>query len=127
MKATIHGASFSSVTMNSKVTLAVQDIEDEVFWKAIYVLLWAVYPALKALRFCNSNIPAMDKIYYLTRKAEETILKSVQDLDDDKIFGPSGSVAFSGCDDEFEEIFGAEKESLDDSRYVGYIFFFLCH
>ncbi len=86
------------------------------------------YPALKALHFCDSNIPAMDKIYYLTKKAEETILKSVQDLDDEKIFGPSGSVVFSSCDDEFEEIFGVERESLDDSRYVEYIYFsFLFH
>lgn len=55
-----------SVVINSKVTLAIQDVEDKVLWKAIYVLLWAEFPTLKALQFCNSTTPAVDKIYYLT-------------------------------------------------------------
>ncbi len=40
-----------------------QDIEDKFFWKAIYCLLRAVFPALKALQDCNATCPAMDKIY----------------------------------------------------------------
>ena len=37
LKATIHGAAFESVAKNARVVLAVEDIEDEVFWKSIFV------------------------------------------------------------------------------------------
>ncbi len=63
LKATIHVAAFESVAKNARVVLAVEDIEDEVFWKSIFCLLRTVFPALKALRYCNSNVPAMDKIF----------------------------------------------------------------
>lgn len=72
--------------VNSKVVLTVQGIDNEVFWKVIYFLR-AVYPALKALHYCNSNIKAMDKIFHFFKRAEGAILKSVEDLDDDTIFG----------------------------------------
>ncbi len=39
LNATIHGAAFASVPVNNKVMPAIQDIKDEVFWKANYVLL----------------------------------------------------------------------------------------
>ncbi len=35
---------------NDRAAAAIADIEDEVFWKAIYCLLCAVFPALKALQ-----------------------------------------------------------------------------
>ncbi len=37
LKVTIHGATFESVAKNARVVLAVKDIEDEVFWKSIFV------------------------------------------------------------------------------------------
>ncbi len=37
LKATIHDAAFESVAKNARVVLAVEDIEDEVFWKSIFV------------------------------------------------------------------------------------------
>ncbi len=72
---------------------------------------------------CNSNTPAMNKIYNLIKRAGEPIPKSMNELDDEKIFEPSGSVAISGCDDELDEIFGANSESTDESRYVCCVFF----
>ncbi len=63
LKATIHNTSFSSLSKNDCVAAAVNDIEDEVFWKEIYCLLLSIFSALKALRYCDSNIPAMDKIF----------------------------------------------------------------
>ncbi len=71
LKATIHNPSFASLSKNDQVAAAIQDIEDEVFWKAIYCLLHAVFPALKALQYCDSNISAMDKIYFLVKQAGE--------------------------------------------------------
>ncbi len=66
-KATIHNPSFASLSKNDCVAAAIVDIEDEVFWKAIYCFLRAVFPALKALQYCDSNIPAMDKVYFLVK------------------------------------------------------------
>ncbi len=64
LKATIHCAVFESVSNNARVVLEVEDIKDEVFLKSIICLLRAVLPALKALRCCNSNVPAMDKLFW---------------------------------------------------------------
>ncbi len=60
LKATIHNPSFASLSKNDCVAGAVNNIEDEVFWKEIHCLLHSVFPALKVLRFCDSNIPAID-------------------------------------------------------------------
>ncbi len=49
LKATVHGAAFDSVAKNAQVILAVENIEDDVFWMTIFCLLRAVFPALKAL------------------------------------------------------------------------------
>ncbi len=49
LKATIHNPSFASLSKNDQVAGAINDIEEEVFWKAIYCLLHAVFSALKAL------------------------------------------------------------------------------
>ncbi len=48
----------------------------------------AVFPVLKALHHCDSNIPSMDKIFYLTKRAGDAILKSVNNLDDVKMLVP---------------------------------------
>ncbi len=42
---------------------------------------------MKVLQFCNSTIPAMVKIYYLTKRAGDAILKPVIELDDQKCLG----------------------------------------
>ncbi len=73
LKATIHSAVFESVSKNACIVLAVKDIEGEVFWKGIFCLLRAVFPALKALRYCDSSIPATDKIFFLVMRADKAI------------------------------------------------------
>ncbi len=62
----------------------------------------------------------MDKIYHIAKRAEDAILKSVHELDDEKIFGPSSRPAIVGCDEEVEEIFGSygERKCDDNERYV---------
>lgn len=96
--------------MNGKVSLAFQDVEDEVFWKAIYVLLHAVFPALKEVQYCDSNTPSMDKINHFTKQAWEAIMTSVNDSDDEKFFGPSGKAAMAGCDEEIKEFLAAKRK-----------------
>ncbi len=106
--------------------LAIQDIKDKVFWKGIYILLSAVFPALEAIFYCDSNVPVMDKIFHLVKRAEDAILKSTKELDDEAIFGPSCSATATHCEDEFNEICGEDDESSDDDKYVkqNKIFFF---
>ncbi len=52
LKETVHGAAFDSVAKNVQVVLAVEDVEDEVFWRAVFFLLRTVFPVLRALQFC---------------------------------------------------------------------------
>ncbi len=60
----IHNPSFAGLSKNDCVAGVINDIKDKVFWKAICYLLCAVFPALKGLQYCDSNIPAMEKIFF---------------------------------------------------------------
>jgi hypothetical protein len=66
---------------------AVHDIKDDNFWKCMYILLRAVFPALRTLGYCNSNTPCMDKLYYLSHRTMVAIEKSQDDLNDESLFG----------------------------------------
>ena len=114
LKATIHNPSFSSLSKNDHVAAAIADIEDEVFWKAIYCLLRAVFPALKALRYCDSNIPAMDKIYFLVKRADDALHDSQLLLDDQDLFGSMRAVMVSYRDEELDEVFGDTNTERSD-------------
>ncbi len=61
LKSTIHQQKFPSARA------AVKDIGDEKLWKCMYILLHSVYPALRALRYCDSSKPSMDKIFFLSQ------------------------------------------------------------
>ncbi len=60
LAATIHQQKFVDLTLNNSVRAAVYDIKEDKFWKCIYMLLRAVFPALRLLCYCNKNKPAMD-------------------------------------------------------------------
>ncbi len=62
---------FESVTKNARVVLEVEDIEDEVFWNGIFCLLRAVFPALKALRYCDLNVQLWIRYFSLVDNAIE--------------------------------------------------------
>ena len=74
-----------------------RDITDEMFWKRIYIVLCAVFPALCLLRYCDKSTPAMatpamatpamDKIYYLSHRTTIALKNSEQDLNDASLFG----------------------------------------
>ena len=57
--ATIHQLEFRSLKLNDQDRLAVRDIQDSKFWKAVYTLLHAVYPGLRSLRMADGNKPAI--------------------------------------------------------------------
>ncbi len=55
--ATIHQQKFLDLKSAKKqsVRMAVQDIEDNKFWKCLYILLRSDFPALRALCFCDAS------------------------------------------------------------------------
>ena len=61
--ATIHSNLGDSIDMTAQTKKAVEDIEDDNFWKALYFILSYVWPALCALRLGDSNKPGMHMIY----------------------------------------------------------------
>ncbi len=87
LKATIHQQKFLDLTLTNSAKGAVQDLNDDNFWKCMYILLCAVFPALRALRYCNSNMPCMDKIYNLSHRTTVAIENSQDDLNDERLFG----------------------------------------
>jgi len=89
LKNTVNNAAFSSVPMDASVKFAMRDVEDPNYFKAMYVLCRAVFPALKLLRHCDANRPAMDKIYFLAHRTTVAIQiqRSVNALNDDDLFG----------------------------------------
>ncbi len=86
LKATIHSPSFSGVVHKTRVVQTNQDVEYKVFWKDIYYLLRAEFQALKALWYSDTIYPAIDKISYLSKRANDTILWSASDFDDFDLF-----------------------------------------
>ena len=66
---------------------AVQDIKAENFWKCIYILLLAVFPALRALWYCDSNTPCMDKLFHLSHRTTVAIENSLDDYNGESLFG----------------------------------------
>jgi len=56
--ATVHQASFKDLAKTDVVRAAVVDIKDDQFFKAMYYVLRAVFPAIRALRFVTKVSPA---------------------------------------------------------------------
>ena len=112
--ATIHQPQFADLILNDRCRLAIQDIQNPKFWKAIYVLLRAVYPHLRFLRFCDSNTPVMDKLYFLCHRATEALKLSFNDEDQDSLF-----LEFDddeGVDFELAQIFESNEGGNNASR-----------
>ena len=56
--------------------MAVQDIEKTDFWKCLYIILRAAFPALRLLYYFDKSKPAMDKIYYLSHRTTQALEQS---------------------------------------------------
>lgn len=87
LRSTIHTQKFLDLPKNETMKAAVKDISNDVFFRALFVLLRAVFPALRALRFTDSNTPMMDKIHYFTIRTQLALEKSVSHLNDEEMFG----------------------------------------
>ena len=87
LTATIHQQKFVALSLNENVAAAVRDIGDDKFWKCIYIILRAIFPALRLLCYCDKSTPAMDKIFYLSHRTTLALEKSEEDLNDESLFG----------------------------------------
>ena len=90
--------------------LAVINLNNPNFWKALYALCRAVFPAIRALRACDANVPFMNRIYLLTYRTRKAIEKSAEALNDEDLFG---SISLDGLEQEQGEVF--EEDTDDDS------------
>ena len=52
----------------------------------MYILLHVVFPALRALWYCDSNTPCMDKLLHLSPRTTVVIENSLDDLNDESLF-----------------------------------------
>ena len=98
---------FRDLVLNDKERLAVFDLNEPVFWKAMYTLLRAVFSALRCLRYCDMNTPAMDKVYTLTNRTTVAIQNSMDDLNDTDMFRSDWTT--EGLVVEETELYGIEK------------------
>ncbi len=84
-----------------------------------------VFPALCAMRYCDANVPAMDKIYYLVKRVDYALLSSQPILNDEELFGLMYGALCEEVSNELSTVFGEHgiEEFLCDnkSRLVRYI------
>jgi hypothetical protein len=52
---TIHQQKFVNLNLNNSVRASVRDNKDDKFWKCIYILLHAMFPALRLLCYCDKS------------------------------------------------------------------------
>ena len=90
LRDTIHAAKFRSLVLKKTAVHAVEDIENKLFFKAMYFLCRSVFSGLKLLRHCDANRPAMDMIVFLTHRTTIALERSVEVLNDLAIFGEFG-------------------------------------
>ena len=102
--ATIHTTKFRDLSKNDRVRGAVFDIEDPLFFKSLFVLLRAVFPAIHALRYSDSNTPMMDKICFLSKRTVLALTNSIDALNNPDLFGKF--VDHDELGDEMAEVWG---------------------
>lgn len=83
---TVHQAAFKDLAKTDVIRATIMDITNPKFFKALYVLLRAVFPGIKALRYCDKGEPCMDKIFFLTYRATTALERSKELLNDEELF-----------------------------------------
>ncbi|KAL3791691.1 hypothetical protein HJC23_003948, partial [Cyclotella cryptica] len=82
----VHSAAFKELEMTDVIRAAIFDITDPKFLKALCILLRAVFPAIRVLRYCDKGAPCMDKLYYLTYRATDALNRLKSLLNDPGLF-----------------------------------------
>ena len=111
LMSTIHQAKFATIGLvktDDRVRECIQDINDPLFWKSIYQLLRAVFPALRALRYADSAKPSMDKVYMLCHRLTQALTASKECLNDAVLFPSTVDVSLA---QEMELLIDEEEEA----------------
>ncbi len=87
LEATIYQQRFVDLNLNNSVRAAAHDIKEDKFWKCIYLLVHAVFPALRLLCYCNKSKPAMDKMFFLSHMTTLALEKLEEFLNNRNLFG----------------------------------------
>ncbi len=87
MELSLCQTAFCDLDLTEHARFDVLDIKSDIFWKAMFVLLQSVYPALLALRCCDKNKPAMEQIYLLANHITLSIKNSINSLNESSFFG----------------------------------------
>ncbi len=74
-----------------------------------------VFPTLKTMRYCDSNVSAMDKIFYLVKRVDAAINKPSSILNDEELLGSHATFVITGCDEELHKVFG--ESGFCNERY----------
>ena len=107
--ATIHSNLWESVDSTEQIQAEVVNIEDEEFWKALYLILQYVWPALRAPQLGDSNKPGIHIIYYLLHLTSVHINKSAAE------FKNSSSALFlSEMDDVADDLLEGELSNEEE-------------
>ena len=103
-----------------------RDIKDDKFWKCCYIVLHAVFPAPKLLRYCDKSTPAMDKIFYLSHRTTIALEKSEEFLNDEALFGDMPNSCLlnrersvlggDSDDDDSDDVLFSNDDSDDDDN-----------
>jgi hypothetical protein len=73
LKSTIHQQKFCDLDLNSIAKADVRGIKDDKLWKCMYILLHSIFPALRALCYCDASKPSMDKIFVQSHRTTQAI------------------------------------------------------
>ena len=88
------------------------DINNDVYWKRVHIVLRAIWPVLKLLHIAGSNKSGMGKIYYLTDGAPLALEKSKISLAGDTLVLSIEDLTDSEADTIYLD--SEDKEGLDD-------------
>lgn len=114
LEATVHSAQWNDLKrVKAFITRSADDVKDATFWKRIFVLLRALIPILKLLRYADSNKPNMDKVCFCVHQALVHLRKSKDDLMDEDLFPASYTIS---KETEEDATFDSDSEGDDEEE-----------
>jgi hypothetical protein len=120
LKRGLHSTVISPEFLDLKLgTDLVRILRQPEFWSLVFLLVRAVYPALRILRLADQQSPAMDKLYYCVRRTDELIKANMKDLNeswkDEKVMAMLSKLNQFLCAEEEEYIEESDDEGIDPS------------
>ena len=118
----------AEIAKNSHLGNPRSKIEFVTIWGLTCILLRSIFPALRALCYCDTSKPSMDKIFFLSHRATQAIEQSKEFLDDESLFGSitmdtnlhcEGNMVWGDDDDDDDEdnvVFAEESDEGDEDN-----------